>query len=256
MKRLSLITTCIWFMPMFAASPSFGAAVKEYDDPVAGIRFTPVAGGCFKMGDTFDDGASNEIPPHDVCVSGFDIATQKTTQEQWKKVMGGNPSFFKSCGDDCPVENVSWNDVQQFIAKLNKLSGKVYRLPTEAEWEYACRSGGKSEKFCGGNDVMAVAWYFSTSGDHTQPVGRKRPNGLGIFDMSGNVWEWVGDWYDEKYSTTIKENPHGPSTGSNRVIRGGGWFMLPRNVRATVRSSLPPAVHTYDVGFRLVAPAP
>src|ERR1035437_9300333 len=100
MKKLSLVTACIWFLPMLAASPSFGAAVKEYADPVAGIRFVHVAGGCFKMGDTFGDGADNEKPPHDVCVSDFDIATTDTTQGQWKKVMGGNPSFFKTCGDE------------------------------------------------------------------------------------------------------------------------------------------------------------
>jgi formylglycine-generating enzyme required for sulfatase activity len=261
MKRLSLVTACIWFLPMLAASPSFGDAVnavnavKDYTDPVVGIQFAHVPGGCYKMGDTFGDGADNEKPPHDVCVADFSIAKLKITQGQWKKVMGGNPSFFKTCGDECPVENVSWNDVQEFITKLNRESGKEYRLPTEAEWEYACRSGGKDEKFCGGNDPMTVAWYFSTSGDHTQTVGMKRPNGLGLYDMSGNVWEWVGDWYDEKFST-IKDNPQGPSSGSSRVIRGGSWFMLPKNVRASVRSSQPPDLHTYDVGFRLIAPAP
>ncbi|KAA0894944.1 formylglycine-generating enzyme family protein [Oryzomonas rubra] len=255
MKRLLSVAACIGLMPLFAASPSFGEAAKDYTDATTGIRFARITGGCFKMGDTFGDGASNEKPPHDVCVSDFSMAKQETTQNQWKVVMGNNPSFFKSCGDDCPTENVSWNDVQEFISKLNKLSGKEYRLPTEAEWEYACRSGGKSEKFCGGNDVEAVAWYFSTSGDRTQRVARKRPNGLGIYDMSGNVWEWVSDWYDEKFSS-IKDNPQGPSTGSNRVIRGGGWFMLPKNVRASVRSSLEPEVHTYDVGFRLVITAP
>ena len=255
MKKLSLVTACIWFLPILAASPSFGASAKIYAEPVAGIYFTHVTGGCYKMGDTFGDGAENEKPPHDACVSDFEMAVEETTQGQWKKVMGGNPSFFKTCGDDCPVESVSWNDVQEFITKLNRQSGKEYRLPTEAEWEYACRSGGKNEKYCGGNDVMAVAWYFSTSDNHTQPAGRKQPNGLGLTDMSGNVREWVSDWYEDIYSS-VKDNPLGPSAGSSRVIKGGGWYMLPRNVRASVRSSLPPAEHTNDVGFRLVAPAP
>jgi len=258
MKRTSLVTACIWLLPLLAASPSFGDGSTnsgEFADSATDIRFAHVTGGCYKMGDTFGDGADNEKPPHDVCVGDFNIAKMKITQGQWRKVMGSNPSFFRSCGDECPVENVSWNDVQEFISRLNRQSNAEYRLPTEAEWEYACRSGGKSEKFCGGNDVMTVAWYFSTSGNHTQPVGGKRPNGLGLYDMSGNVWEWVSDWYGEKFSS-IKDNPQGPSSGSSRVIRGGGWFMLPRNVRASVRSSLPPDMHTYDIGFRLVSPVP
>lgn len=138
--------------------------------------------------------------------------------------MGSNPSHFSSCGDKCPVESVSWNDAQDFISRLNSRTGKRYRMPTEAEWEYAARSGGKREKYAGGNDVDAVAWYGSNSGSRTHPVGQKQPNGLGLYDMSGNVWEWCQDWYGGSYyNQSSRDNPGGPSSGSSRVIRGGGW---------------------------------
>jgi formylglycine-generating enzyme len=132
----------------------------------------------------------------------------EVTQAQWEAVMGNNPAYFKQCGESCPVESVSWNDVQEFIKKLNQQTGKTYRLPTEAEWEYAARSGGKSEKYSGGNNVDSVAWYNGNSGKQTHPVGRKQPNGLGIYDMSGNVWEWVEDIYSNSaYRAHNRNNP-------------------------------------------------
>jgi sulfatase modifying factor 1 len=251
---IRLLTAVICILPVFLhVSPSSGEAGKTPAKPDAGIQLVSVTGGCFKIGDSFGDGYENEKSVHDVCVSGFNIGKFEITQGQWKQVMGNNPSHFKDCGDDCPVENVNWDDVQEFITKLNKLSGREYRLPTEAEWEYACRSGGKNEKFCGGNDVMDLAWYFSTSGNRTHPVGLKRPNGLGLYDMSGNVWELVSDWYEDKYNN-IKDNPQGPATGTSHALRGGSWYMLPRNVRATTRSYLTPGIRANDVGFRLVSP--
>ena len=223
------------------------------------IEMVKVAGGCFQMGDTFGDGSGDENPVHEVCVSDFSIGKYEVTQGQWQAVMGNNPSNFSSCGDDCPVENVSWDDVQEFIRKLNERRGgsvtRPYRLPTESEWEYAARSGGKQEKFSGGDKIDAVAWYASNSGNGTHPVGRKLANGLGLYDMSGNVWEWVNDWYDSGYyGKSPRDNPQGPTTGSGRVCRGGGWDYVPRNVRAAYRNDFDPGFRDNILGFRLVAP--
>lgn len=170
-----------------------------FKDPATGMEMIFVKGGCYQMGDTFGDGAPEEKPVHDVCVSDFYMGKHEVTQGQWKRIMGNNPSSFSGCGDNCPVEHVSWNDAQNFIRRLNSQSGKGYRLPTEAEWEYAARSGGKSEKFAGGADVNTVAWYDGNSSSKAHPAGQKLPNGLGLHDMSGNVWEWCNDWYDGTY---------------------------------------------------------
>lgn len=216
------------------------------------LEFVLVKGGCYQMGDTFGDGGSDEKPVHEVCVDDFSIGKYEVTQAQWEAVMGSNPSNFKQCGGNCPVESVSWNDIQEFIKKLNNMTGKTYRLPTEAEWEYAARSGGKSEKYAGGNDVDTVAWYDNNSGSRTHPVGQKQPNGLGIYDMTGNVWEWCQDWYgDGYYKSSPKDNPQGPSSGSDRVLRGGSWVNNAASARATNRGRNSPGGR-YDIhGFRL-----
>lgn len=230
------------------------AGGKQFKDPVTGMEFVFVKGGCFDMGDTFGDGYSDEKPVHTVCVSDFYMGKYEVTQGQWKAIMGNNPSYFKNCGDNCPVENVSWYEVQEFIERLNSKTGKKYRLPTEAEWEYAARSGGKREKYAGTNDNPDnYAWYDSNSGKKTHPVGQKRPNSLGLYDMSGNVWEWVSDWYDGNYyKNSPRNNPQGPSTGSARVLRGGGWYNFPQVVRAASRGRYNPSGRGNDVGFRLL----
>lgn len=221
----------------------------------------PVKGGCFQMGDTSGgvftapEGGKDERPVHEVCVNDFYIGKYEVTQKEWVSVMGNNPSNFKIC-DDCPVEKVSWNDVQDYISRLNSRTGKNYRLPTEAEWEYAARSGGKKEKYSGGDDIDAVAWYSSNSGKQTHPVGQKRPNGLGIYDMSGNVWEWTGDWYGNNYyESSHRDNPTGPSSGEYKVYRGGSWYNIPAYVRASYRTWYEPAKRYDIIGFRLSVPA-
>ena len=227
-----------------------------FTDSATGMQMVFVKGGCYQMGDTFGDGYANEKPVHEVCVNDFYIGKYEVTQGQWQRIMGNNPSYYKNCGDNCPVEQVSWNDIQQFIQRLNNQSGKQYRLPTEAEWEYAARSGGKSEKYAGGNDVDAVAWYDGNSGRETHPVGQKQPNGLGLYDMSGNVWEWCSDWYGEKYyGQSFRDNPDGPSSGSYRVLRGGSWNDKPRDVRVANRLGYNPGYRDYYFGFRLAGPA-
>jgi formylglycine-generating enzyme required for sulfatase activity len=181
------------------------------------------------------------------------IGKHEVTQGQWKMVMGSNPSNFKSCGDNCPVERVSWDDAQQFINKLNSMTGKRYRLPTEAEWEYACRAGG-AEEYCGSNKIDAVAWYEGNSGRETHPVGQKQANAWGIHDMSGNVWEWCQDWYGSSYPSGTK-NPTGASSGSGRVDRGGSWDGGAGGVRSANRGGLGPGLRDRYLGFRLLLPS-
>ena len=183
--------------------------------------------------------------------------------------MGTNPSHFK--GDDLPVEQVSWDDVQDFLKALNRVTNKAYRLPTEAEWEYAARGGGSSRmtKYAGSNDPKEVAWYRENSGDkplsgdwslnkikanncRTHPVGQKKGNELGLCDMSGNVWEWCADWYDEKYyDSSLIQNPQGPSSCTHRVLRGGSWSDYPRCVRVSYRFWLLPVYRLNVAGFRV-----
>jgi formylglycine-generating enzyme required for sulfatase activity len=199
-----------------------------------------VEGGTFTMGCTSEQGGDcydDEKPTHQVTVSSFQIGKYEVTQAQWRAVMGNNPSHFSGC-DNCPVENVSWNNVQDFIRKLNQQTGKRYRLPTEAEWEFAARGGNKSKghKYSGGNNLNSVAWYDDNSGSKTHPVGQKQANELGIYDMSGNVWEWCEDWYGD-YSSSPQTNPKGPSYGSRRVLRGGSWYSDAKYCRVSNRVS-------------------
>lgn len=243
---------------------------RDYRDPYTGMEFMYVKGGCFEMGDTFGDGFEDERPVHTVCVKGFYIGKFEVTQGQWEKVMGSNPSNFKN-GDNYPVEQVSWNDVQGFIQKLNQKTGKNYRLSTEAEWEYAARSGGKREKYAGTSNESLLYqyanfcdvncdtnWKTSSQDDgykNTSPVGRYKPNGLGIYDMTGNVWEWCLDWHGKDYyDRSPKDNPKGPNSGKYKVIRGGSWDYVQRYLRTSNRDWFRPEGRGDTIGFRLVRP--
>ncbi|OGW32201.1 MAG: hypothetical protein A2X59_10145 [Nitrospirae bacterium GWC2_42_7] len=243
---------------IFIAGNIYAAEKADTDaifrDPATGMEFVFVKGGCYQMGDAFGDGNSNERPLHEVCVDDFYIGKYKVTQGQWRAIMGSNTSKTSSCGDDCPVEVAPWKDMQDFITKLNNnaKAGK-YRLPTEAEWEYAARSGGKKEKYSGGNDVDKVAWHISNSNSKMHPSGTKAPNGLGIYDMSGNVWERCQDWYDENYyNHSPKNNPAGPDSGSTRVVRGGSWRNSSWFSRSSFRGRYYPGDMENTDGFRLV----
>jgi formylglycine-generating enzyme required for sulfatase activity len=194
----------------------------------------------------------DERPVHEVCLDGYWMGKYEVTQGQWIKVMGNNPSYFK-LGDDYPVEQVSWNDIMEFIKKINDGSSMTFSLPTEAQWEYAARSGGKNETFSGSNNADEVAWYYESSGGKTHQVGTKAANMLGIFDMSGNVREWCMDKYDrDAYSKHANHNPKYESKEESRVVRGGSWFMNPCDLRCASRGWDWASHPNTDVGFRLV----
>ena len=193
-----------------------------------------------------------EKPVHSVTLTNdYYIGKYEVTQVLWQAVMGSNPSKFK--GADLPVEQVSWNDCQDFISKLNAMTGKRFRLPTEAEWEFAARGGNKSRgyQYSGSKTIGDVAWYKDNSGHKTHAVGTKQPNELGIYDMAGNVWEWCQDWYDS-YSSSPQTNPTGAVSGSYRVCRGGSWSFSARNCRSSSRSNGTPVFCDGNLGLRLV----
>ena len=223
---------------------------------VNGVSFEMVyvEGGTFDMGATTEQGSdaeSDEKPVHSVTLDGYYIGKCEVTQELWEAVMGSNPSHFK--GAQNPVENVSWNDCQEFVSRLNSLTGRTFRLPTEAEWEYAARGGNKSlhYKYSGSDNIDDVAWYGDNSGGYTHAVGTKSPNELGIYDMSGNVWEWCSDWWGG-YSAGAQTNPQGPSSGSLRVLRGGSWSYYAGYCRVSCRLNIDPDGSNINYGLRLV----
>ncbi len=281
------------------AESAINQAGDIWTEPLTGMEFIWVPGGCFQMGTpeggTFSNAAGiksrllddtvfvsilkavaaifpvgcvstnrtsvpkdfnkyteNERPAHKVCLDGFWAGKYEVTQGQWIKIMGSNPSYFKS-GDNYPVEQISWNDIIEFLKKINDISGMTFSLPTEAQWEYAARSGGKNETFSGSNNVDRVAWYYSNSGGKTHQVGTKAANGLGIFDMSGNLREWCGDQYHcDAYSKHSINNPIYEFEQESRVIRGGSWYLNPCDVRCASRGwDWAPHPNT-DVGFRIV----
>ena len=193
----------------------------------------------------------NEGPQHRVTITKpFAFSKTEITQGQWRAIMGSNPSHFSNCGDYCPVEQVSWNDAQEYIRRLSQKTGKTYRLPSEAEWEYACRAGGK-HTYCGSDDAGAVAWYDKNSGGRTRPVASKQPNAWGLYDMSGNVWEWTEDCWNGNYFGAL--NDGGAWTSGKctaRVQRGGAWIFDSSIVRSADRYANGAATKKDHDGFR------
>ncbi|WP_193771079.1 formylglycine-generating enzyme family protein [Candidatus Magnetaquicoccus inordinatus] len=260
-KIYQLIIACV-VMNLFSScktltttDPNFVAMEKTHQLPrsiadIPKLEFVKVPAGCYEMG--APDGERHERPIHKVCVDSFAIGKFEITQAQWKKVMGSQPFYFNNCGGDCPAESVSWNHVQEFLSVLNKMGEGKFRLPTEAEWEYACRSGGKNEAYGGGN-VDQVAWYKSFGNPTLHPVGGKTPNDLGVYDMNGNVWEWVQDYFSP-YSSASQNNPvvDKPVKETERVLRGGSWDGKAFYVRCTIRNRQPVDHRDARIGFRLV----
>uniref|UniRef100_UPI004056864C formylglycine-generating enzyme family protein n=1 Tax=Candidatus Electronema sp. TaxID=2698783 RepID=UPI004056864C len=228
--------------------------------PLPDLELCLVEGGEFMMGD--DNGEyDDEKPAHRVRLDDFYIGKHPVTQELWQAVMGNNPSRFK--GERRPVEQVSWIDAQDFLDRLNSRTGKKFRLPTEAEWEYAARGGKYSQdyKYAGSDRAKQVAWHDANSGDETHEVGLLLPNELGLYDMSGNVWEWCSDWFAADYYAQCHQrgtvdNPQGPDSGGRRVLRGGSYFNDSQDCRAVYRYDYPPVYRYVNLGFRLVLPLP
>ena len=239
-------------------SPTIGNAnytpnVKTFYANGVPFEMVEVRGGTFRMGATSEQGSdaySGEKPVHSVTLNSYYIGKTEVTQALWKAVMGSNPRVRK--GDNLPMTWVRWNDCQEFIRKLNALTGQNFRLPTEAEWEFACRGGNNSRgyKYSGSDNIDNVAWYFSNSDQTAHPVATKSPNELGIYDMSGNVWEWCADWYGG-YSSSAQTNPKGPYGGSGRVSRGGSWDDCAGGCRSSFRYSIYPAYRDNFLGLRL-----
>ena len=211
-NRLSLrIIACVSVLILIGGCSSLFTPKQSatFVDQTTGMEFVLIPAGCYQMGNLWGNGRPDETPAHRACVDSFYLGKTEVTQEQWNKIMTDNPSYFKKGGTH-PVESVSWNDAHTFMKKMSANSEKTFRLPTETEWEYACRSGGKEEVFCGGDSVDELAWFDRTGGGSTQEVATRQPNGLGIYDMSGNVWEFCSDIYaKDYYSHSPEKNPQG-----------------------------------------------
>ena len=241
----------------FSSTPSLSSSSNTISIPVKNgitIDMVKVEAGTFMMGATSEmqNPYDGEKPVHQVTLTNdYYMGKYEVTQALWQAVTGKNPSKFK--GDNLPVEQVSWKDCQKFISKLNSMTGRKFRLPTEAEWEYAARGGKKSRvyQYSGSSNISDVAWYDGNSGSKTHPVGKKQANELGIYDMSGNVWEWCQDWYGS-YVSSSQTNPLGANSGSYHVYRGGGWSYDAKFCRSSYRSSFTPGYRGSILGLRLV----
>ena len=230
-----------------AAEAPRAGELREFD----GMEFVWIPAGEFLMGSTSAEADDDESPVTRVRISrGYWLGRHEVTQAEWQGVMGTNPSWFDECGPNCPVEQVSWEDAQAFIARLNAAVGQVrYRLPTEAEWEHAARAGTAGDRYS--DNLDGIAWYDGNSGERTHPVGRKAANAWGLHDMLGNVFEWVQDWHGD-YPGGAVTDPGGPGSGSLRVGRGGSWSYIARTCRAPARHGVSPGVRYVTLGFRLL----
>ena len=262
-----------------ASKPTPG---DTWTEPNTGMEFVFVEDGCYQMGcgSWTDNCVYNEKPVHEVCVDRFWISKYEVTIDEYRDYLQatGNGTGVDFGSSYCPINNdstysltgnkfgtkgtqpmveVSWHGGKAMTKWLTDNTSHTFRLPTEAEWEYAARGGGKEQKYAGGNDLDSLAWYDGNSGGHTHNVGTKDPNGLGIYDMSGNVWEWCSDWYSgDYYSNSPTDNPQGPDSGSHRVVRGGSWYNRAVYVRTAYRNHYyAPSFTYYNFGLRLVRTA-
>lgn len=276
-RRIMLFSRC----KKIAVTLAIILCTPCFPESATADEFVPVPGGCFLMGNGFSDGYFLENPVHEVCLEQFSLGRfdvtvgdfkrfvtetgYRTEAEHgngcymydgsaWSKETAANwrfPGFIQT--DSHPVVCVSWNDADAYAKWLSGRDKRTYRLPSEAQWEYAARGGGRIERYAGGDNVDAVAWYSANSGGSTHPVGQKKGNALGLYDMSGNVWQWTADWYAERYyRESPKDNPPGPAVGTKKIFRGGSWFYDARGVRASYRDFAVPSYRSSYLGFRLL----
>ena len=281
--RIRILGLLLFPLLMFSTFADSTTAEPMRQEAFTGPQLVKVPAGCYHMGNGFGDGYHIEMPVHEVCVSDFFISKFDVTRgdfkifvnetryrteaekgsgcyiyngNSWRKDAGASwrsPGFLQT--DNHPVVCIGWQDAVAYTKWISARTKHEYRLPTEAEWEYAARSGGKAERFAGSDNIDAVAWYSANSNNTTHPVGLKKANGLGLYDMSGNVWQWTTDWYGENYyRESPRDNPAGPASGSKRVFRGGSWFYDPRGVRASYRDFAVPEYCSSYLGFRVVSP--
>lgn len=222
---------------------------------LGGIDFLQIPAGEYIMGSPEGEGESDEHPQHKVYVDSFWMGKYPVTQNQYKEIMDANPSYFN--GDNLPVESISWNKIMEFCDLFNNKYDVKARLPFEGEWEYACRAGTTTKYYWGDQMDESYCWYFRNSKAQTHPVGQKKPNKWGLYDMSGNIWEWCMDWYEKNYyKESSRENPEGPTSGKYRVLRGGSWNYVGHYVRSANRfRNLPELKGRFYYGFRLVIPS-
>lgn len=260
-----LVVTVLWFgATANCQANTTKTSAKTFTDPSTSMEFIYIPAGCFQMGSpsSEENRSEDEGPVHKVCLDAFYMGKYEVTQSEYQQVTGSNPAKFQS-GDNYPVEHISWDDAKSFLTKFNGLSGQHYRLPTEAEWEYAARAGSTTPFSFGSIISTTVANYNGnfiygggSKGENrhkTTNVGNFQPNPIGLYDMHGNVWEWCQDLYDSDYYRTSPEhNPSGPSSGPYRVLRGGGWFSNPWNLRSADRNRMVQGHRFGFIGFRLV----
>ena len=233
--------------PVIRPEPAASVAGTTFRDCPDCPEMVVIPAGSFEMGGN----GSDEQPVHRVTLRSFSIGKTEVTQGQWRALMGSNPSSFSNCGDNCPVENVSWEDTKQYVSRLSAKTGKTYRLPSEAEWEYACRAGGRHE-YCGSDSADNVAWHYGNGGNATHTVAGKKANAWGLHDMSGNVWEWTEDCRNDNYSGAPTDGSVWTSGNcSLRVVRGGSWNVGPQLLRAALRNGFTTAIRGINLGFRV-----
>ena len=249
LKHLVLVSLILFLEAIVPNIHAKELKTKEWVSPSTKIKFLKIPAGCFQMGS--NQGFKFEAPVHKVCVESFYLGKYEVTQKQWSIFNKNNLSRFK--GENHPVQRVSWNDAKDYIKKLNNSENTTkYRLPTEAEWEYAARGGTSTEFFWGDKIDNDFVWYFGTSNYKTHPVGSKKPNPFGLYDVLGNVWEWVEDWFSKDYfKTSPIKNPKGPSTGRFKVKRGGSQANLISHIKSHTRYRAPANRRHYINGFRI-----
>ena len=258
---VSVLSLFISLVSQEAVTGDKGVNRRTFTNSI-GMKFVLIPAGSFMMGSPPDEsGRGDDERQHRVTLTkGFYMGVTEVTQRQWRQIMGNNLSHFQDCGAECPVEFVSWNDCQEFVQRLNQSEvGNRYRLPTEAEWEYACRAGSITgfangsitQTGCGHDaNLDVMGWYCGNSGKKPHPVAQRKPNAFGLYDMHGNIWEWCQDCYGI-YPSGHVSNPTGPSSGSYRVLRGGGWHEDVEGCRSAIRVGRSPASRAGTIGFRL-----